>query len=66
MSPRVELDDLLTGSEAARKLGLSYQRFHQLRDEHTDFPAPLRTFGKSMVWNWRHVERWARTHGYMQ
>lgn len=65
MNPRIvldELDDLVSGAEIARRLGVSTQRVHQLRDD-PDFPEPLGKVGRAIVWKWRDVERWARHVG---
>jgi predicted DNA-binding transcriptional regulator AlpA len=54
-----ELEDLVSGAEIARRLGVSTQRVHQMRDEDDDFPEPLGRVGNSIVWRWREVEKWA-------
>jgi hypothetical protein len=62
VSPRVELDDLVTGAELARRIGVSTQRVHQLRTED-GFPVPVGKVGKAIVWRWRDVETWAKKTG---
>lgn len=52
-----ELEDLVTGAEVGRRLGVSTQRVHQLA-ERDDFPAPLGRVGNSVVWRWADVEAW--------
>ena len=61
MTPRVELEDLVTASEIGRRLGVSRQRIAQLAARE-DFPDPIGQLGKYTVFRWRDVERWnART-----
>lgn len=55
-----ELDDLVTGAEIGRRLGLSTQRVHQLA-ERPDFPAALGHVGNSVVWRWADVQQWNET-----
>lgn len=56
---RVNLDDLVTGAEIARRLGLTTSRIHQLR-ERPDFPTPIGKVGQAIVWRWADVEKWAK------
>jgi predicted DNA-binding transcriptional regulator AlpA len=58
--PKVELDELVTGAEIGRRLGVSKQRAHQLADRD-DFPQPLGRVGNYRVWRWSDVDRWNRT-----
>lgn len=53
------LDDLVTGAEAARRLGISTQRLHQVADRQ-DFPLPLGRVGRAIVWRWHDIELWGR------
>lgn len=62
MTPRVDLDELVTGAELGRRIGVSTQRVHQLRAE-AGFPKPLGRVGKAIVWRWADVEAWARKVG---
>jgi hypothetical protein len=57
MAAKVELDDLVTGAEIGRRIGLSTQRVHQLAGQ-PGFPQPLGRVGNYVVWRWRDVERW--------
>lgn len=46
------------------RLGLRrYQRIHELRSRNLDFPAPVVTLRRRMVWNWPDVERWGGKTG---
>ncbi len=64
--------ELVLGSEAARRLGLSRERIRQLAaDPRQGFPAPLGRFstggdprGDRIVWDWDEVERWGHAHGH--
>jgi hypothetical protein len=64
--------ELVLGSEAARRLGLSRERVRQLAvDPRPAFPAPIGRFstggdprGDRIVWDWAEVERWGHAHGH--
>jgi hypothetical protein len=64
--------ELVLGSEAARRLGLSRERVRQLAaDPRQAFPAPIGRFstggdprGDRIVWDWAEVERWGHAHGH--
>ena len=56
---KVELEELVSGAEAARRLGLSRERIRQLAGQ-PGFPAPLGRVGQAIVWRWADVEAWAR------
>jgi predicted DNA-binding transcriptional regulator AlpA len=60
MSPKVEYEDLVTGADIARRLGISRERVRQL-GERGDFPVPLGRLGNYVVWRWADVEKWARS-----
>lgn len=52
-----ELEDLVTGGEIAKRLGMSRARVHQLA-VRPDFPKPLGRVGQSKVWKWSDVRAW--------
>lgn len=54
--------ELVVQLDIAERLGVTKQRVGQLvaRD---DFPAPLGRLGRSNVWRWSDVERWASATG---
>lgn len=52
-----ELDALVTGAEAARRLGVSRERVRQLA-QRPDFPRPLGKLGRATVWRWAEIEQW--------
>lgn len=58
MSTKFALDELVTGAEAARRLGLSRERIRQLASR-PDFPRPLGTVGRATVWRWRDLADWS-------
>src|SRR5438445_186867 len=51
------LDDLVTGAEIARRLGVSRARAHQLA-ARPDFPAALGRIGQAKVWRWPDIRQW--------
>lgn len=53
-------DDLLTGGDVSRLLGISRQRLSQLRDGE-GFPRPLRKMGSAHVWRWQDIQAWLET-----
>lgn len=53
-----ELDDLVTGAEIGRRLGISRERVRQLAGRD-DFPVSLGRLGKARVWRWADIQRWA-------
>lgn len=56
---RVELEELVTGAEIARRLKVSRQRVYAMR-HNPGFPEPIGRIGKALVWRWSDVERWNR------
>jgi predicted DNA-binding transcriptional regulator AlpA len=58
MSPRFDLEDLVTAGDIAKRLGISRQRVAQLVRDHDTFPAPIGKVGSSVVYRWRDVQRW--------
>lgn len=57
-----QLEDLVTGAEVARRLGVSRERVRQLA-EKPGFPPALGRFGNYIVWRWADVEKWAKSAG---
>lgn len=52
-------DELVTGAEIARRLGVSRERVRQwASDSRYGFPADLGRFGSAKVWRWADVARW--------
>jgi hypothetical protein len=61
----VQLDsrtDLVIAADVARRLGISPQRVNVLTSG-PGFPSPIGKLGRSYVWRWSSVERWARDTG---
>lgn len=54
--------DLVIAADIARRLGISPQRVNVLANG-PGFPKPLGKLGRSSVWRWSSVERWARETG---
>lgn len=54
--------ELVIGVDIAKRLGISPQRVNVLASG-PGFPHPLGKLGRSAVWQWSSVERWARETG---
>jgi predicted DNA-binding transcriptional regulator AlpA len=54
--------ELVIAVEIAKRLGISPQRVNVLA-AGPGFPKPLGKLGRSYVWRWSSVERWARETG---
>lgn len=54
--------ELVIGSDIAQRLGISPQRVNVLVNG-PGFPKPLGKLGRSYVWRWSSIERWARETG---
>jgi predicted DNA-binding transcriptional regulator AlpA len=57
-----ELEDLVTGGEIAKRLGVSRARAHQLA-ARPGFPPPLGRVGQAKVWRWSEVRAWLPSVG---
>jgi predicted DNA-binding transcriptional regulator AlpA len=54
--------DLVIAVDVAKRLGISPQRANVLATG-PGFPKPLGKLGRSSVWRWSTIERWARDTG---
>jgi predicted DNA-binding transcriptional regulator AlpA len=54
--------DLVIAVDIAKRLGLSSQRVNVLASG-PGFPKPLGKLGRSAVWRWSSIERWAKSTG---
>jgi predicted DNA-binding transcriptional regulator AlpA len=54
--------ELVIAVDIAKRLGISAQRVYVLASG-PGFPQPVGTLGRSAVWRWSSVERWARETG---
>jgi predicted DNA-binding transcriptional regulator AlpA len=54
--------ELVIAVDIAKRLGVSPQRVYVLAGRH-GFPKPIGVLGRSAVWRWGSVERWARETG---
>jgi predicted DNA-binding transcriptional regulator AlpA len=54
--------ELVIAVDIAKRLGISPQRVNVLTGG-PGFPKPLGKLGRSAVWRWSSVERWARETG---
>jgi predicted DNA-binding transcriptional regulator AlpA len=57
--------DLVIAVDIAKRLGISPQRVNVLATG-PGFPKPLGKLGRSSVWRWSSIERWARDTGRLQ
>jgi prophage regulatory protein len=51
--------ELVVAADIAERLGISRARVSVLASR-SDFPRPVGRLGRSAVWRWASVERWAR------
>jgi predicted DNA-binding transcriptional regulator AlpA len=56
--------DLVSGAEIGRRLGVSREAVRKWAKSDRDFPEPLARVGRSVVWDWGLVRGWAEMHGY--
>lgn len=54
--------ELVIATDIARRVGISPQRINVLAST-PGFPRPIGKLGRSPVWRWNAVERWARETG---
>jgi prophage regulatory protein len=54
--------ELVVAADIAARLGISRARVSVLASR-SDFPRPVGRLGRSDVWRWASVERWARETG---
>lgn len=54
--------ELVIAADIARRLAISPQRVNVLT-AGPGFPKPLGKLGRSSVWRWSSIERWARETG---
>jgi hypothetical protein len=57
VTPKVDLEELVTVADIGRRLGVSTQRAHQLTRQ-ARFPKRVGRVGQSEVWRLQDIERW--------
>jgi predicted DNA-binding transcriptional regulator AlpA len=57
--------ELVIAADIAQRLGISRARVSVLASR-SDFPRPVGRLGRSDVWRWTSVERWARDTGRLE
>jgi predicted DNA-binding transcriptional regulator AlpA len=57
--------ELVVAADIAERLGLSRARVSVLAGS-PGFPRPVGRLGRSLVWRWSTVERWARETGRLR
>lgn len=64
MGRKVDVDHLVGAAEIAERMGLSHrENVHTFRRRYDDFPEPVARLRTAMVWDWRDIERWAKSTG---
>ena len=64
MPDAVDPAELVTTAEIAERLGLAHsETVHSWRRRPIDFPEPAVESGRTLLWHWPDVERWARATG---
>jgi hypothetical protein len=64
---KVDVDDIVSASEIADRLGVKQRSVvHDWRRRHTDFPQPIARVKLGHLWAWPDVERWARRTGRLK
>ncbi len=67
MGRKIDVDDLVGSAEIASRLGLSQvENVHTWRHRHSGFPQPVAVIGRTMIWVWVDVERWAQQTGRLK
>jgi predicted DNA-binding transcriptional regulator AlpA len=62
---RVGREELVTGADIGRRLGISRERVRQLA-KREDFPEPVGHLGTYVIWRWADVERWGKREGRLK
>jgi glutathione-regulated potassium-efflux system ancillary protein KefG len=61
--PKVDPDDLIDSAEVAELLGLAHREaISTYRGRYDDFPEPVVTKARCLLWHRPAVERWKRAH----
>lgn len=64
MGRKVDVDDLVGAAEIAERLGVKRPHLiHDWRRRHQGFPDPVVVLKGILLWDWRDIERWAKTTG---
>lgn len=57
-------EEIVTGAEIGRRLGVSRERVRQwASDPKFSFPVSLGRVGGAKIWDWLEVQRWADERG---
>jgi len=61
---KVDIEQLVSANQIAQRLGVSHvQTIHTRRRRHADFPEPVLSFDRVLIWYWPDVRRWAHRTG---
>jgi hypothetical protein len=67
MGRKVDAELLVGAAEIAERVGLSHpEAVHTWRTRYPDFPQPVATLRRVMIWYWPDVETWARRNGRLR
>lgn len=67
MGRKVDVDDIVSASEIAARLGVNQRSVvHDWRRRHPDFPQPVARVKLGYLWAWPDIERWARRTGRLR
>lgn len=56
----VDVEDLVGAADIAARLGVKrLQVIHDWRRRHTDFPRPMVSISRTLIWYWPDVRHWA-------
>jgi hypothetical protein len=58
----IDVRELVSGGDVARRLGLTRERIRQLAGDPAKFPRPVAVIGRDRIWRWRDVARWAKVN----
>lgn len=60
MGRRVDIDELVGAAEIAARIGVKrLQVVHDWRRRHAEFPRPVATVSRTLIWYWPDVRHWA-------
>lgn len=61
------MDQLVGAAEIAERVGATRpQAVHTWRQRYADFPEPVVTLRRVILWHWPDVEKWARRTGRLR
>jgi|TARA_Y100000031_G_C7914100_1_gene245211 predicted DNA-binding transcriptional regulator AlpA len=59
---KIDVDHLVGAAEIAERLGVKRPHLiHDWRRRYPEFPEPVLTLKGTLIWDWKDIERWAKT-----